>query len=121
MTDIAEDDSYIFMEECCLKNTIQKYVKHVKCKPFTEPETRMLCIYEFALSTTGYVAILQFQVVGNIITSVCVDICSIHFIRMAALFVNIMFIIHIIANFIELIRAMLCKCDYRQHPELNEN
>jgi hypothetical protein len=122
MTDTAEeDDSFIMMEECCLKNTIQRYVKHVICKPLTEAEARMLCIYEFTLSTTTYIAIIQFQVVGHLLTCVSVNICSIHLIRMAALFINIMFIIHIIENFKELIRAVLCKCDYRQHPELDED
>jgi hypothetical protein len=115
-----EDDSYILMDDCCLKKTIQTYAKTIISKPLTEPEARMLCVYEFTLSTTTYVVIIQFQVVGHLLTSICVDVCPIHFIRLVALFINTMFIIHIIVNFKELLKTFLCECDYRQHPELDE-
>ena len=114
------DDCYIMLDDCCLKQTIQKFTKSLISKQLTEPEARKICIYDFIISSTTYVVIIQFKMVKGVMTCVCADIFSIHFIRLMALFINIMLIIRMVENFKEFIKALQCKCDYRQHPELKK-
>jgi len=84
-------------------------------------EATILCIYQIIISLTLWQGIIQLQIVSRCLTWILSDILSTTIIRMLVVFINIMLTIQMVENIIDLTSALLCKCDYRTHPELEGN
>jgi len=112
------DEQYIMMDECCMKKTMKDLVKTVLNKSLTDVEALLLCMYQMTLLTTICLGIIQSQIVAGCLTWAAAGLISNHIIIMTTLFIHIMFVIQIIENMKEVVVAVLCECDHRQHPEL---
>jgi hypothetical protein len=112
-------EQFIMMDNCCMKKEMKALIRPFTNKPFTDIQLMLLCIYQMILLTTMCMAIVQFQIVARCLVWIFAGgIIPNHIIIMTILFINIMIMIQVIENTIKVVEAFICKCDYRQHPEL---
>lgn len=114
----VDDDEFIMMDDCCLKQTIQKTIQRVFRKQVTEREAVFICVYQFLFATTMSWVIMQYQLVSRLFEWCASDLMSPIFIMHITLFVNITLIIKMFENIKDLAFLFICKCDFRTHPEL---
>jgi hypothetical protein len=114
------DEQFIMMDNCCMKKEMKDLVKPFTNKSSTDIELLLLCVYQFTLLTTMCMAMIEFQIVARCLVWIFASLVSSHLIIMTTLFINIMIMIQVIENTIKIVEAFICKCDYRQHPELIE-
>jgi hypothetical protein len=107
--------------ECCMKQTVKTLAKRLINKPLTDREAGVLCLYHFLISLTLWLGLIQLQMVARGLNWLFADILSTNAFRMLVVFINIMLTIEMIEIIIDITRALFCKCDYRTHPELENN
>ena len=113
-------DSYIMMDDCCMKKTIKDLAKTWANNHLTEREVMQICIYQFAVTAAFYFAIIDYQLATRCLTWAFLEFITMKFIIMLSLFINIMLFIQMIENLKKVVGALACKCDYREHPELED-
>ncbi len=113
----ADEEDYIMRGECCVKQSIQLFLHKWTNKKLTDAELKFVTIYEFLLLTTLSYYTVQYQLIAYCLKSVLTDE---QLIIMIALFFNTMLFIQLVENIKEVARAFLCECDYREHPELED-
>lgn len=114
-----EEDQFIMLDDCCMKPTVKKFVKFLNRKPLTDNEALMICIYHFVFSITLNLSIIQYRFVSRWLEWSNPGLLSSLMITHIAIFANILILIEIIQNIKDMIHTLSCKCDYRQHPELD--
>jgi hypothetical protein len=114
-----EAEPFIMMDDCCMKSTIKKFVKFLKHKPLTNDQALMIYVYHFLFSITLNLSIIQYRFVSRWLEWANPGLLSSLMITHIAIFVNILILIEMIENIKEMIHTVSCKCDYRQHPELD--
>jgi hypothetical protein len=115
---MTEENEYIMVDNCCMKQNIKDFIKSLINKPLTELEATILCIYQIIFTATISIALIQFKIAAKSITLILSDFIPTYMITLIALFINTMIIIQMICQVKEFISALFCKCDYRMHPEL---
>jgi hypothetical protein len=119
MEDI-EVNEYVLMENCCLKKRIKDVVQKVVIKQLTDGEAFLLCIYHYMVSTAICYVIIHLNMARRFLEWTLVWLLSKNMITMAALFINCLVVIQMVENTKNLVRDLLCPCDYRSHPEIEE-
>ena len=104
-----------------MKQTVKTLAKRLIHKPLTDREAGVLCLYHFLISLTLWLGLIQLQMVARGLNWLFADILSTNAFRMLVVFINIMLTIEMIEIIIDITRALFCKCDYRTHPELENN
>jgi hypothetical protein len=113
----ADEEDYIMRAECCMKQSIQLFLHKWTNKKLTDAELKFVTIYECLLLTTLSYYTVQYQLIAYCLKSVLTDT---QLIIMVALFFNTLLFIQMVENIKEVARAFLCECDYREHPELED-
>jgi hypothetical protein len=139
----TEMDQRIMLDDCCIKKSMKDIANTVLSKPLTDIQAIFLCLYQVAISTTLIVGIIRYQMAARClcwaVTNLCpTNLCparlcpaildatsfdaeilvTAHLITIIALVINTMIVMQFIDNIKDLVFAMSCKCDHRQHPEL---
>ena len=116
-----EDYIHIMMGDCCMKKTVKDLAKTWVNHDLTEREVMLACIYQFAITSVLYFSIIEYQIVTRCLSWAFIEFITMKFIIMLSLFINTMLVLHSIENLKIVATALICKCDYREHPELEDN
>jgi hypothetical protein len=116
-------ESRVVIADCCLKQQIKKISELFAQKKLSYGEIRMLCVCQIFANILVMMAIIQFQLTYRLLDWVLANIVSddYHIISSASVFMNMMFLIQLIENIKEIVRALRCNCDYRSHIESGLN
>lgn len=144
----TEMDQRIMLDDCCIKKSMKDIVNTVLSKPLTDIQAIVLCLYQVAISTAVIVGIIRYQMAARCLCWAVESLCpenlcparlypailapaslgsarfdheilvSAHFITIIAMVINTMIVMQFIDNIKDFVYALFCKCDYRQHPEL---
>ena len=111
----SNKDMYMEIEDvtnCCMKQTVKKYIKLLINKRLTNIEVLLICLYQFVITMIVCMGIIQFHIVARCLTWMFQCLLEDDSIMLIALFINIIIIIQFIGEIYTLIIAFLCKCDY---------
>jgi hypothetical protein len=122
MVTIAPQDSeqYIMIDDCCLKQTVKKGANFLIRRPLTDLEALLLCIYYFIFTMMICVFIIKYRLTALWFEWTVGDCISPTLVLHLNIFVNITVVVQMVENTKDLVYTFMCKCDYRQHPELEE-
>ena len=115
-----DSEQYIMIDDCCIKQTVKKNAIWLMHKPVTDVEALLLCIYYFLFTMLICGSIMQYRVAAQLSEWSVGESVSPKVLIHINLFVNVTIIVQMIENTKELVCAFVCKCDYRQHPELED-
>jgi hypothetical protein len=103
-----------------MKKKVKEFTKKLFNKSLTDIEAIMLSLCQVTFSIMLCFGLIQFHVAQQTTTLIFGWILSDTIIKLTSLLINIMFTIQVIEHLSEIMMVFLCKCDYRQHPELHE-